>query len=224
LLEAGRRLAINGRLHHSDDVLELEVAEVQALLRSDHDEEAAPSADEARARAVRRKLVSAAPYPETLGPPEVPPPVDALPHHLGLFSKVVLRVVDEIGSVKGKPALHGTGVGDTPYTGRVCTARTPDDALDHLEVGDVLVAPLTTPAYNAVLPLAGALVVEEGGALSHAAVMARELGIPAVIGAAGVLDALTDGDRVEVDPVNGRVRLIERADEAGRTATPVTSA
>jgi pyruvate,water dikinase len=204
LLEAGRRLAASGSLHQRDDVLELTLDETKALLRG----QAGPPADEARERGRRRRAVSAVACPETLGPPESPPPVDALPKNIGTFSRVVLRVIDEISSVKGKADLHGTGIGTESYRGRVCTARTPEDALDHLEAGDVLVAPVTTPAYNVVLPLAGALVVEEGGALSHAAVMARELGIPAVVGAAGVLDAVKDGDQVEVDPVAGRVLLL----------------
>jgi pyruvate,water dikinase len=204
LLEAGSRLVAAGHLHERDHVVELELDETTALLRG----QPGPTADEAAARAARRRAVSAVPCPETFGPPEAPPPVDALPKNIAMFSKVVLRVIDEISSVKGKADLHGTGVGTESYRGRVCTARTPDDALDRLEPGDVLVAPLTTPAYNAVLPLAGALVVEEGGALSHAAVMARELGIPAVVGAAGVLDAVKDGDQVEVDPVAGRVSLL----------------
>ena len=77
-----------------------------------------------------------------------------------------------------------------------------------MEPGDVLVARFTTPAYNTVLTLAGAIVTTDGGALCHAAVMARELGIPAVIGAAGALDHIVDGAEVEVDPVAGRVRVL----------------
>ena len=49
----------------------------------------------------------------------------------------------------------------------------------------MLVVPFTTPSYNTVLGLAGAVVTSEGGPLCHAAVLARELGIPAVIGAPG---------------------------------------
>ena len=66
---------------------------------------------------------------------------------------------------------------------------------------------MTTPAYNAVLPLAGAVVVEEGGPLCHAAVIARELDIPAVVGAASAVSLIADGDIVEVDPAAGVVRV-----------------
>jgi pyruvate,water dikinase len=77
-----------------------------------------------------------------------------------------------------------------------------------MEPGDVLVVRFTTPAYNTVLAIAGAVVTTEGALLSHAAVMARELGIPAVIGAPGALDEIPDGSDVEVDPVSGTVRVL----------------
>ena len=68
------------------------------------------------------------------------------------------------------------------------------------------------------LSIAGAVVVEEGGLLSHAAVIARELGLPAIIGAAGAMDAIPDGAVVEVDPVAGRVRVL-----AGGTGSAMTA-
>jgi pyruvate,water dikinase len=59
-----------------------------------------------------------------------------------------------------------------------------------------------------VLPLAGAIVTAEGGALSHAAVLARELGIPAVVGALDALTRIPDGAIVEVDADRGEVRIV----------------
>jgi pyruvate,water dikinase len=80
-----------------------------------------------------------------------------------------------------------------------------------MEPGDVLVAPWTAPSFNAVLSIAGGVVVQEGGLLCHAAVMARELGIPAVVGCAGAMTAIHSGDRIEVDPGTGTVRVLQRA-------------
>ena len=71
----------------------------------------------------------------------------------------------------------------------------------------MLVVRATSPAFNAVLSIAGAVVTAEGGPLSHAAVLARELGIPAVVGAPGALE-LSDGALVEVDPTAGLVRVL----------------
>ncbi|MGH9012958.1 MAG: PEP-utilizing enzyme, partial [Acidimicrobiia bacterium] len=107
--------------------------------------------------------------------------------------------------------LAGTGVGHAAYRGRARVARHPEEAIERLEPGDVLVTPTTTPAFNAVLAIAGALVVEEGGLVSHAAITARELGLPAVVGVPGALAAISDGDEVEVDPVAGRVSVVAAA-------------
>ncbi|PZS01092.1 MAG: hypothetical protein DLM70_12580 [Chloroflexi bacterium] len=74
--------------------------------------------------------------------------------------------------------------------------------------GDVLVAPFTGPAYNSILPILGALVVENGGSMCHAAIVAREFGLPAVIGASGATTAIPDGALVEVDPLRGIVSVV----------------
>ena len=76
-----------------------------------------------------------------------------------------------------------------------------------VEPGDVLITPYTAPTYNAVLAVAGAVVTQEGGLLCHAAVIARELGLPAVIGATDAM-GIPDGAEVEVDPTAGRVSVL----------------
>jgi pyruvate,water dikinase len=103
--------------------------------------------------------------------------------------------------------LMGAGIGTSAYRGRARIAASSEDAIENMEPGDVLVVRVTSPAFNAVLSIAGAVVTTEGGPLSHAAVLARELGIPAVVGAAGALD-LADGATVEVDPRVGSVRVV----------------
>jgi pyruvate,water dikinase len=67
---------------------------------------------------------------------------------------------------------------------------------------------MTTPAFNAVLPLAGALATEEGGLLSHAGIIARELDVPAVIGVSGLLASVEDGAEIEVDAAAGTVTIL----------------
>ena len=101
--------------------------------------------------------------------------------------------------------VAGLGVGRESYVGRARVAERAEDALAAVEPGDVLVVPFTTPAYNTVLAVCGAVVTEEGGVLAHAAVLARELGLPAVVGAAGATGVIPDGAEVEVDP-RGRDR------------------
>jgi pyruvate,water dikinase len=77
-----------------------------------------------------------------------------------------------------------------------------------MEIGDVLVARTTDPSWASVMYAAGALVVEIGGQLSHAAVVARELGIPCVMGVPSATRSLRDGDLVRVDGTAGTVEVI----------------
>jgi pyruvate,water dikinase len=102
----------------------------------------------------------------------------------------------------------GIGIGEAVYRGRACVVRDLMLAFDQLQPGDVLVAPVTGPSANSLLPVIGALVVEEGGALCHAAIVAREFGLTAVIGAHGATARIPHGARVEVDPEHGTVRLL----------------
>ena len=64
------------------------------------------------------------------------------------------------------------------------------------------------PTFNSVLAMAGGVVTEGGGLLSHTAVIARELGIAAVIGVRGALSDIPDGAEIELDPVEGTVTVV----------------
>jgi pyruvate,water dikinase len=107
-----------------------------------------------------------------------------------------------------REALVGLGIGTEVYVGTARVGVDAEDVLARMEPGDVLIAPFTNPAYNVVLSMAGAVVCQQGGPLSHAAVMAREFGFPAVVGALDAMTAIKDGDTVEVDPTTGRVRVL----------------
>jgi phosphohistidine swiveling domain-containing protein len=204
MLEAGARLAAAGALAKPEHVFELEIDEVTCLLRGD----SGPSAVEAEARGARRLAESAEAAPATLGPPEPLPAFSAIPEPLLRVGRAILATRDAMYSTAALGPLAGTGIGDAPYQGRARVARHAEDAILRMEPGDVLVTPTTTPAFNAVLAIAGALVVEEGGPVSHAAVMARELGLPALVGVAGAVATIGDGVTVEVDPCAGRVRVL----------------
>ena len=205
LLEAGRRLSAAGRTVTDDDVFELEVSEVCDLLVGG----AGPGADVIAARAAERAGWASLEAPARLGPDEASPPLWVLPKPLASMTAAVQAVVEVLESTSAD-ALTGTGVGEDVYVGVARVVTSPEQALD-LEPGDVVVALYTAPTYNAVLLLAGALVVEQGGLLCHAAVIARELGIPAVVGAKGAMTHIRDGDTVEVDPRAGRVRVVAAA-------------
>jgi pyruvate,water dikinase len=100
-------------------------------------------------------------------------------------------------------ALVGTAASAGVYEGRVRVVFDPRDA--KLEPGEVLVAPGTDPAWTPLFLSAGALVMEIGGMMSHGSVVAREYGIPAVVGVAGATRQLQTGQRVRVDGENGLV-------------------
>jgi phosphohistidine swiveling domain-containing protein len=89
-------------------------------------------------------------------------------------------------------------------TARIC--RSPAEAAQRLGLGDILVIADPTPAYNGVAPLLAGLVTERGGPSSHAAIMARDLGIPTVVDAAGACATITDGQLIVLDPAAGTIR------------------
>jgi len=97
----------------------------------------------------------------------------------------------------GTPASAGTA------TGRVRVVMNPVGA--HLEPGEILVAPSTDPGWTPLFMTAGALVMEMGGVISHGAVVAREYGIPAVVGVVDATSRLHDGQTVTVDGASGTV-------------------
>ena len=81
------------------------------------------------------------------------------------------------------------------------------EELGKVVAGDVVITVSTSPAFNVILPLAAALVTDRGGLLSHAAIVAREYGIPAVVGARGATDLFEDGEIVTVNGDTGMVTL-----------------
>jgi pyruvate,water dikinase len=103
-------------------------------------------------------------------------------------------------------ALIGTAASPGVYEGKVRVVFDPREA--NLEPGEVLVAPGTDPAWTPLFLSAGALVMEIGGMISHGSVVAREYGIPAVVGVAGAMQHLHTGQRVRVDGENGQVVML----------------
>lgn len=98
----------------------------------------------------------------------------------------------------------GTGCSAGKVKARARVIRNP--AIERLEKGDILVAKHTDPGWIAVFTNASAIVVERGSLLSHSAIVARELGIPCVVGLKGVMNWIQDGELIEVDGATGQVR------------------
>lgn len=91
-------------------------------------------------------------------------------------------------------------------TGKARVIRAADLAGADIEDGDILVTDMTTPDFLPLMQKAGGVITQYGGILSHAAIVCRELGKPCVTNVKGLLDAVKDGDWVELDAENGRIR------------------
>ncbi|RIK50478.1 MAG: phosphoenolpyruvate synthase, partial [Chloroflexi bacterium] len=106
------------------------------------------------------------------------------------------------------PGEWRVGLGCSPgrVQGRARVVRNPLEA--GLAAGDIVVAEHTDPSWILILPLAAGLVVERGSLLSHAAIVARELGIPAVVGLTGAPGWIEDGAMIEIDGGSGVVRRL----------------
>jgi pyruvate,water dikinase len=100
------------------------------------------------------------------------------------------------------------GIAASPgrYEGYARVIRGPSD-FERLKKGDVLVVRSTSPAYNLLLPIIGAVVTDRGGSLCHSAIIAREFGIPAVVGTNLGTTLIPDGARVLVDGDRGFVAV-----------------
>jgi pyruvate,water dikinase len=103
-------------------------------------------------------------------------------------------------TIKGLPASAGTVTG----TARVILTL---DQSDRLKPGDILVTYATAPPWTPLFAIAGGVVTDAGGPLAHCAVVAREYGIPAIVGAPGATSIVKDGVKIRVDGVTGVVTI-----------------
>ncbi|MFI6496517.1 PEP/pyruvate-binding domain-containing protein [Nonomuraea typhae] len=113
------------------------------------------------------------------------------------------------GAIAGTPASAGV------VTGPARVVMDPTGA--HLEPGEILVCPSTDPGWTPLFLTAGGLVMEMGGAMSHGAVVAREYGIPAVVGVAHATERVATGQTVTVDGAAGTVTVDDTAAADGAT-------
>jgi pyruvate,water dikinase len=109
--------------------------------------------------------------------------------------------------------LKGDGGSPGLVRGRARIVRDPSDARG-LSPGDILVAPLTDPAWTPLFLPAGAVVVNVGALMSHAVIVSRELGIPCVVAVADATERIPDGAMLEVDGTAGTVTILEDAARA----------
>jgi rifampicin phosphotransferase len=190
--EAGRRMAAAGVLEHEDDHIYLEVAEIRAFLMG----EVTSMKDAVQDRRAEMDRWRGFTPPDELGGASSPSPESAADGAgAGSDEPRLLRAGD---TFKGLPAAPGT------VTGTARVVRFLDDA-DRIQAGDILVCEMTTPAWTPLFPALSAIVADTGGALSHCAVMAREYGIPCIVGTRTGTRVIPDGARITVDGARGSV-------------------
>lgn len=104
------------------------------------------------------------------------------------------------GAMTGTPGSHGV------VTGTARVARGPSD-FPEVRPGDIVICPSTDPAWTPLFTVAAGVVTEVGGALSHAAIVAREYGIPAVLGVVDATSRIASGDRITINGTTGSITI-----------------
>jgi rifampicin phosphotransferase len=206
-LAAGRRAAAAGRVHEPAHFVDAGFEEMCALIAGT----GGPSADDLAARAAFRASHSAKDAPATLGPPAPPPPDGSkLPPGIARLMRATGIALGALfGSSEEQHEEHllrGLAASRGVYEGTARLVSGPSD-FSRIVKGDVLVTMSTTEAFNILLPLLGAIVTDSGGLLSHSAIVAREYGIPGVVGTREGTERIADGARVRVDGDAGEVTV-----------------
>jgi pyruvate,water dikinase len=178
LIDAARLLAGRGVLTREEDIWFLAWDEVSALLEG----RMAPPVGAVARRRHARRLESLTPKPSFLGPAELPPTESAPTEWRGTGASA--------GMATGPAAV---------LTGTPGACAPPE--------GCIAVMPALDPAWSVILPRVAGLVLERGGLLSHGAILAREYGVPLVIGVPDAAARIPEGATITVDGGRGIVRL-----------------
>ena len=207
-LAAGRRMAARGRIERPEHLLEAGLEEMVALVQGS----GGPSAEALAHRAAFRTTHTAKEVPPTLGPPAPPPPdLSTLPPGIARLMRATFIALGHVfGSSEAAQedaVLYGLAASKGVYEGVARRVSGPSE-FDRIQRGDVLVTESTSEAFNILLPLLGGIVTDNGGLLSHAAIVAREYGIPGVVGTREATQRIADGQRVRVDGDAGEVTVL----------------
>ncbi len=207
-LAAGRRVASRGRLATAHQMIDATLDEMCAMVAGT----GGPSADELASRANYRATYTAKDVPPLLGPPAPPPPdLAALPPAVGRLMRAIFIALGHLfGSSQAQNEdriLFGIAASKGVYEGPARRVSGPSE-FGQIAKGDVLVTESTTEAFNILLPLLGGIVTDNGGLLSHAAIVAREYGIPGVVGTREATGRIANGVLVRVDGDSGEVTVL----------------
>jgi pyruvate,water dikinase len=183
-LEFGRRAVAAGIVDHQDDVFFLDWDELPRIIFEPHGDWRPIVAERRRRREADAQLEA----PNIVGGE---------------------RDAHSAPAADANGALFGYGVSPGVVTGSVRVLRSVE-AIGRLS-GEIVVFPAIEPMLTPIFPLVKGIIAEMGGLLSHAAILAREYGVPAVVSVQDATRRLKDGDRVELDGTTGRIRVLEPA-------------
>ncbi|WP_394275930.1 PEP/pyruvate-binding domain-containing protein [Luteococcus sp.] len=199
MLELGRRLVDVGALQQAGDVFWLHLDEAREL--ADH-LDAFGGHTHSRNDLVQQRRTT------WRGQRSAEAPA-LLPRHV--WNRMFTRFVPAMESHQRGPVIKGFGVSQGRITGPARIIRGPQD-FETMRPGEVIVSPATTPAWTPLFATAAALVTDVGGPLSHSSIVAREHGIPAVLGTGIATRRIRNGMLVTVDADRGSVTMPEGED------------
>jgi pyruvate,water dikinase len=208
VLTGGRRLAERGRIDDPEHLIDAGFDEMRDLVSGAD----GPPADELAERHAWRTSHTAKDAPHHLGPPPPPPPdPSGLPPAAARMMRAAGITIDSMFAPSQAPheerLLRGLAASGGVFEGPARRVSGPSE-FDRIVKGDVLVTECTTEAFNILLPLLGAIVTDSGGLLSHPAIVAREYGIPGVVGTRTATDLIADGAQVRVNGDAGEVAVL----------------
>ena len=188
----GENAAKNGLIETRDDIFYLKYKEIGELLSSS-DMFLNTLKTLIKQRKVEFELESKKLFPE---------------HFVSNFGERPEMVYEEVSFEEGATEFYGLAASGGRIKGRVKVLESVLES-EKINKGDILVTKQTDPGWAMVFPLISGLIVERGGALSHGAIVAREFGIPAVIGISNITTILKDEDEVILDGDLGKIQLIK---------------
>lgn len=208
LRELGQRLVEVGVIAQSEDIFWLEKEEISTSVEK---LERGQSLDDLSAQVEKRKA-----FNKKVSQVTPPPMIPMKERVMGFKSEVFIAKTEDAqaGSVlKGVPASAGK------VTAPACVLHGPED-FEQMRSGNVLIAGTTTPAWTPLFAMASAVVTDIGGPLSHGSIVAREYGIPAVMGTGVATRRIQNGQTITVDGTKGEVHLEISAAEQPVAAPP----
>jgi phosphohistidine swiveling domain-containing protein len=187
LLELGKRLSDKDVIRNPDDVFFLRLEEIDPVVKGTADFDVHQVIADRRAEYNRN---------ESITPPDVV---------FGRFDPETF-VPDNVDH--DAPELNGLGVSPGAVTGKARVILRADTE-EQLLAGEILVAPFTDPGWTPYFVPAAAIVMDEGGVISHGSIIAREYGIPAVVNAGGATRIIKTGQTIRVDGDRGVVTILQ---------------